>query len=578
MAALAIFIFLFLFIVIFLVVSYVLLNDARLLQIPSRVLKYSPKRWTDQEILSTFTRLQSNPKSIHSVLPPRTGRKYIVTGGAGFLGGWIVRHLLERGEDPRKIRVLDIRLPTRRDLTTGKAKDVDWRVCDVSNAEAVHAAFRDTWPSSTAHTDTQDKNEDNEITVFHTAACIRFYERAASLVPFSSRINVVGTQNVLSAARSVGCSVFVSTSSGSVALRRSRFWLWPWEREPPYFVQFFGDTDANEEDRLDNNIIPRKHEEFFSNYAYTKKQGESLILRANNTPSSHGRTLHTGCVRPGNGIYGPGGDVLLGAALVRETNPTWIKRIVQNFVYVENASYAHLCYERKLIELSNGKDKDIKTERKETKDVSGRAYYIADAGPPPTYGDVYHALSVLSHNRATFPSFSPTLMLALSHVVELVYLSRTALVSGILSASGRIEHLGTIFLPLSLQKSLASALQCLPKLIPNIPSELLNLQPSLFPLVLVHLIFNNSLAYSDLDYNPPYTTIEGVCALVDAFEKSGREEEARQRSGGGIGLGLGIGKKLKLGPGGLGGLGLRKRTTGSIPTLVTESDDGVMPK
>ena len=543
---------------------YIRLNDAQLLQIPPRLLKYSPKRWTDEEIHATFARLQSEPKSIHTVLPPRTGRRYIVTGGAGFLGGWIVRHLLERGENPKKIRVLDIRLPTRGDLTTDRAKDVDWRLCDVSNADAVSAAFSDPWPSSTSPDVDGTHEGEDEITVFHTAACIRFYERTASLVPLSARINVLGTQNVLSAARSIGCSIFVSTSSGSVALRRSRFWLWPWEREPPHFIQFFGNTPASQEVRAESNIIPKNHDEFFSNYAYTKKQGEILVLRANNTPLANGRTLRTGCLRPGNGIYGPGGDVLLGAALIRETSPTWIKHIVQNFVYVENASYAHLCYERKLIDISKKEQEKDSGKEKELNDISGRAYYIADAGSPPTYGDVYHALSVLSDNRVTFPAFSPTLMLGLSHVVELIYLSRIALISGVVAVSRRLESLGEIFLPFSIQKSFQAALSHLPKLIPNIHLELLNLQPSLFPLVLVHLIFNNQFASSDLDYNPPFTTIEGVCMLVDAFEKSGREVEARQRSGGGIGLGLGIGERLKLG---LGGLGLRRKA-GTVPTLV----------
>ena len=66
---------------------------------------------------------------------------------AGFLGGWIVLHLIARGEDPHRIRILDIRRPIRQDLLEGPAAQVDFCQVDISNAAAVEEAFRKPWPT-----------------------------------------------------------------------------------------------------------------------------------------------------------------------------------------------------------------------------------------------------------------------------------------------------------------------------------------------------------------------------------------------------------------------------------------------
>jgi nucleoside-diphosphate-sugar epimerase len=192
----------------------------------------------------------------------------------------------------KRIRILDIRPPYRPDLTTGSAKDVQFFKVDISDAEAVDAAFQAQWPS----TSSDPGNAEPEITIFHTAANIRFYERHLSLVPRSAKVNVNGTQNIIRAALLVGATVLVQTSSGSVAVRSSRFWLWPWEKEPKHFVQVLNDDDSR---------LPKRHEDFFSNYAATKLVGEGLVRKANGTPLAKG-ILRTGSIRPGNGIFGPG--------------------------------------------------------------------------------------------------------------------------------------------------------------------------------------------------------------------------------------------------------------------------------
>ncbi|KAI0064910.1 NAD-P-binding protein [Artomyces pyxidatus] len=467
---------------------YVRLNDAKLMRLPPEVeATFSPHRVTPQDAREAAERLEKEPITIGEHLPPRTGRRYIVVGGAGFLGGWIVCHLLERGEDPKNIRVLDIRAPTRPDLTTGRAQSVDFLQVDISDKAAVDAAFQAPWPGG---------NTSSGITVFHTVAVFRFYENHPALLPLSDKVNVQGTQHIIDASRAAGVSVLVFTSSGSICVRRTRLWLWPWEKQPEFFVQVITDDD---------NIIPKRHEHFFSNYAASKIKGERLVRAADNTPSGAG-ILRTGCLRPGNGIFGPGGDILCGSYLVRQTNPTWVSNTLQNFAYVENVSLAHLCYEQRLLEtLAGSPDPDL----------GGQAFGITDAGPPVTYGDVYCVLNTLTDGRTVFHTLSATAMLLLAHIFALLHLART-----------RLRLAGS---PLA-------------ALVPALNADLVNLQPPIFALTQVHLVWDDARArvppeQGGLGYAPPWTTVAGLCKLVEEHERAGGKAEARSL-GGGISLGF----------------------------------------
>ncbi|KAG2133292.1 hypothetical protein DEU56DRAFT_810808 [Suillus clintonianus] len=382
-------------IVLLIIYLYFRFNDQGLSQLPSEAFAFAPNRFTPHVVRETAEKLCNSPKIIKDVLPPKTGRRYIVVG-AGFLGGWIIIQLLQRGEDPKKIRILGIRRPTRSDLRTGLAAQVAFFQVD--------APWPDCDPSETAP----------EVTVFHTAANIRFYERHPALFPRSSKVNYEGTQNVINAARSIGVTVLMYTSSGSISVRRSRFWLWPWEKQPKYFVQIIND---------DGNLIPKHHDYFFSNYAASKVLGERAVRAANGSRSGE-KTLRTGCLRPGNGF-----------------NPTWVPNIMQSFIYVENCALAHLCYEAHLLETARGGSNT---------DLGGQAFTVTDTGPPITYSDVYVGLTSLAP-ETIFKEMSPTLMLFISHIMEVLYLAHSF-------------------------------------------EDTVNLQPSLFALASVHVIFDDSRA------------------------------------------------------------------------------------
>jgi nucleoside-diphosphate-sugar epimerase len=449
---------------------YIFWNDKRLTTIPTSALYFGPKRVTVEDIHATAERLANSPPIANKeVLPAKTGRRYIVVGGGGFLGGWIVTKLLDRGEDFQNIRLVDLNPPNANHVVkNAMQKGVHFIEVDVTDAAALEAAFKAPWPKSS----TGQGQPEPEITVFHTAANIRFYERHLEFIERSARVNVGGTQNVINASRAVGATVLVYTSSGSVGVHNTRLLLWPWETEPERFVQVINDDD---------NRLPKRHEDFFSNYAATKIKAEMLVRACDreSTGSGSKRIMRTGCIRPGNGIFGPRGDMLCGAYLVRQTNPSWIGTILQSFSYVENCAAAHLCYEARLIELQGGS---------KNPDIGGQAFCIADPGTTPTYGDAYITLETLSDGECTFPTLSPSAMFLFAHLLEMYYRAHNALLSA-----------GWSFA----------------KLLPAVKGEIINLQPSLFYLTSVHLIFDDSRARlppekGGLGYSGAWTTIEGL--------------------------------------------------------------------
>jgi len=256
-------------------------------------------------------------------------------------------------------------------------------------------------------------------------------------------------------------------------VNRSRFWLWPWQQEPKKFVQVVTDDD---------NLLPKRHEQFFSNYAASKMQAEILVRAADRSLSGPGQ-LRTGCIRPGNGIYGAGGDLLIDRMLKDKIHPTWISTVLQSFVYVENCSLAHLCYEQRLIELEGGGSNP---------DIGGQAFCVTDAGPPCTYSDVYDAVTLLSNGGVWYIHLSPTVMLGIAHLVEWYHVTQQLL---------------------SFRKSFFA------RFLPRITGDLIFMQPSMFALTLVHLVFDDSRARlspdkGGLGYTGPVSTMEGTSKSV----------------------------------------------------------------
>jgi len=115
-------------------------------------------------------------------------------------------------------------------------------------------------------------------------------------------------------------------------------------------------------------------------------------------------------------------------------------------------------------------------------------------------------------------------MLIMGHMIETYYLGRHFLVN---SRWGFVKALGK-------------------KLLPPINGDLVNLQPSLFALTSVHLVFDDSRARlspekGGLGYKGAWTTMEGLVKTVEEH-RSGVGQSGRRSDLAGISLGFGMGK------------------------------------
>lgn len=352
----------------------------------------SPKRWTPEDVDGLA---EKHAQLKEPALPPKTGRRYIVTGGVGFVGGHVVMSLVRRGEDPKNIRILDIRPPIRRDLLSSPANQVQFIKVDITDPKAVLEAFEAPWP--------EGADTSAEITVFHTAANIRHFERLKMFLPRSMRINVDGTKNVIEASAAIGATILLSTSSCTLAIFRQRLLLWwPWESAIKYPVPILTD---------DEHHFPKRFEDSVNNYAHTKLIADGLVRAADRRVGLNGKTMRTGTLRIGTFVYGPGGNAHE-HCFVNGGTPIFIHDIFQNHCYVENAVLAHLCYEQRLIELAQGRS---------SSDVGGQGFMITDPGPPVLGLDWYTALDQMTGGKLWYVYLSPTFLILLSHIVEWYY-------------------------------------------------------------------------------------------------------------------------------------------------------------
>lgn len=119
---------------------------------------------------------------------------YLVTGGAGFIGSHLVKHLVERGED---VKVIDNFLTGSRDNLSEVMERIELIEGDVRDVELMRTAM--TGVNYCLH-----------------QAALPSVPRSIEDPATSNDINVNGTLNLLLAARDAGVERFVYASSSSV--------------------------------------------------------------------------------------------------------------------------------------------------------------------------------------------------------------------------------------------------------------------------------------------------------------------------------------------------------------------------
>ncbi|KAK8097426.1 hypothetical protein PG984_016565 [Apiospora sp. TS-2023a] len=350
---------------------------------PEEVRKLADSSWQPAHLKEVYEKVRAHRVDYTANLPPKQNRRYVVTGGSGLVGGFIILQLLARGTPPQSIRIIDIRKPERSDMQTGPAAKVGFVQTDITFKPSVEVAFAREWDRSVAKL---------PLTVFHTAAVIIPSDRSKYIYDFPERVNVTGTKNVMEAAEAAGADVFSVTSSASIAIRPIEPFVSPWRfgSWPRYFWQVL--------DCRDFWKPLRPHEEFFGNYPASKAVAEREVCAANK------KGFRTGCIRPANGIYGSPSDNILGDPLARAVMPTWATHIVQSFVHGANVAVAHLHHEAALLQKECPQ--------------AGRPFVVTDPNPPIAYDHMYTAIRTLSIHPFMVLSLPPAVMLLMAYAIE----------------------------------------------------------------------------------------------------------------------------------------------------------------
>jgi nucleoside-diphosphate-sugar epimerase len=209
--------------------------------------------------------------------------KALVTGGGGFLGGAIVRKLLERGDSVRSL--------ARGDYPDLQALGVETIRGDVADQKITSQAVQ------------------GVDAVFHVAAKAGIWGPRVDFV----RANVDGTRNVVDACRKHGVGKLILTSSPSV-------------------IYGGGDIEGADE----SLPYPTR---FDADYPATKAEAERLVLDRNEP------NLATVALRP-HLIWGPGDNHLIPRIIARaragRLRKIGNRRNLVDSIYIDNAADAHL--------------------------------------------------------------------------------------------------------------------------------------------------------------------------------------------------------------------------------------------
>jgi nucleoside-diphosphate-sugar epimerase len=286
--------------------------------------------------------------------------RYLVTGGAGFIGSHLAAHLVGQGED---VVVVD-------DFSTGRRENLESMAGELHLIEGSITDLA-TCREAVAGADV----------VLHQAA-LGSVPRSVEDPRTTHQVNVTGTLNMLAAARDAGVARFVFAASSSA----------------------YGDT---EELPKHEGMVPRP----MSPYAASKVAGEAYCRAF---AAAYG--LHTIALRYFN-VFGPRQDpgsqyaavIPLFASAALEGRPPTVfgdGEQSRDFTYVSNVVHANMLA--------------VTTDRKET---AGRVYNVgagsrttinelwramaeltgASVAPrrePPRAGDVRHSLASLDRIRA----------------------------------------------------------------------------------------------------------------------------------------------------------------------------------
>ncbi|MFW3146134.1 MAG: NAD-dependent epimerase/dehydratase family protein [Thermoplasmatota archaeon] len=217
------------------------------------------------------------------------GRRAVVTGGGGFLGGIVVRKLLEEG--------YEVSSYSRKEYAHLEKMGAGTLKGDICDQKRTLEAFRDF------------------DVVIHVAAKVGYWGEREDF----RLVNVEGTKNVIEACRKSGIRNLVYTCSPSVVF------------------------DGKDQKGLDEGApYPRRYDSFYSK---SKAEAERIVLGANS------EELRTISLRP-HLVWGPGDTHIIPGIIQRAKEGKMVRvgsgKNIADMVYVDNAADAHVLADRAL--------------------------------------------------------------------------------------------------------------------------------------------------------------------------------------------------------------------------------------
>ncbi|KAL9086076.1 MAG: hypothetical protein Q9165_007288 [Trypethelium subeluteriae] len=260
----------------------------------------------------------------------QSSQSILVVGGCGFFGAKLVERLVNDGN--QKVSVIDI------NVNQNKHPAATYYQADISTAAETLKTFRQIRPNIVFHSATPRPSlKDRQL---------------------YTRVNIDGTRNALSAAKDVGVTTFIYTSSASVAHDN-------W-------------TDLDLGDERLPILHGAQQREFYSE---SKAVGEVEVLQANSldNPQKNGLKMLTAAVRPVS-IFGPG-DPGVTTAMCTSAKQGKFKTQMGNgqnkwdFVYIDNLILGHLLVAAAL------QDQASALAATPDKRVAGEAFVITNDDP-----------------------------------------------------------------------------------------------------------------------------------------------------------------------------------------------------
>ncbi|KIJ13024.1 hypothetical protein PAXINDRAFT_136533 [Paxillus involutus ATCC 200175] len=380
---------------------YVLLGTAAAVYLVFLNKRVSGPQGSDREAPSPLTLALLDGASYADIdltegIPSATHKGYAIIGGSGFLGSYLIRLLLLRGET--NIRVVDLNPP---ETAISSQTAVSFIRADITDPVSIRDALLQPF----------DTTGSPPTVIYHTAALIRFWERLYYTWHLSYKVNVLGTRNIVAAAKDIPGAVLIYTSTADAVVHSTKFFRLGLDaKHPPWNKCAISDDDPP--------LGPWEQHE--SCYAKSKVLADRLIISANGQSG-----LKTGIIRPGYTIVGPN-DRLCTSTLTMPRIPNFGKRYRQTDICAWDAVSAHLLLEDALDRVPE--------------EAAGQAYLVTGKGSAWSLGNIRAAIKHVSNRPLIFDDIPELLVLILAHVIEAFLFLRYHILLPFCLAVGRLPR------------------------------------------------------------------------------------------------------------------------------------------